>query len=124
MTSASAATLNGINSQWSQLREFAYANKTLFEIGFIVVYAGEQATLILLTEFFPEYSTLTISLFALVVLTTFSFHKLLMESRIRLLEKHVQVIEDDLSRISQTAFADLDHDRVRMSEQKFLDSKN
>ncbi len=40
---------------------------------------------------------LIVSLFALVVITTFAFHKLIMESRIGLLEKEISILHQDKS---------------------------
>ena len=77
---------------WKNLREFGYRNRTLFEVIFILVYTMEQAVLILYTYKArdPEQIVFITSLFALIVLMTFALHKIMMESRIRLLEEDLQ----------------------------------
>ncbi len=73
---------------WLNIRTFAYFHKTVFEILFIFLYAFEQIILIWLTFTAKNIGELgyIISLFAVIVLTTFALQKLVMESRIRVLE--------------------------------------
>ncbi len=82
---------------WRNLREFSYRNRTIFEVSFIIVYTLEQALLVWLTFTATnlEELGLIVSLFALIVLTTFTFHKLVMESRIGLLEKEINTLHQD-----------------------------
>lgn len=81
---------------WGNLRQFAYDNRTIFEIIFLLLYALEQLILILLTFYIKDTIklALVISIFAVVVLTTFSLHKQLMESRIRILESDLNEMRD------------------------------
>lgn len=86
---------------WSNLRKFAYNNRTVFEILFVLIYALEQVFLIWLTfksNSLVELSYI-ISVFAVIVLTTFSLHKLLMESRIKCLEKEVNELQQSKSEL-------------------------
>lgn len=87
--------LAGVSEFWKELRDFAYQNRTIFELLFILIYAIEQITLILLIEWYPELRTIIISLFAVFVLTTFSLHKLVMESRIKKLESEVSELQTE-----------------------------
>lgn len=76
---------------WNNLRKFAFENKTIFEVFFIFLYFLEQFLLIKWSYDAKSLQELgfLISIFALIVLTTFSLHKLLMESRIKYLENKV-----------------------------------
>jgi len=78
---------------WTNIRLFAFRNRTVFEFIFILIYACEQIVLVLLTYLFPQLIMLTITTFAIIVLTTFAVHKLIMESRIKLLESQVIELE-------------------------------
>ncbi len=74
---------------WKNIRTFAFDNRSIFEILFIILYAVEQGGLIYIV-FMERYNIkLVVSLFAVIVLTTFAFHKLMMESRIKILENKV-----------------------------------
>ena len=77
---------------WRNLKEFCYLNRTMFEIIFIVLYSFEQAGLILSIYLIRDFATLNlvVSFFVIGVLTTFTLHKLLMESRIKRLEKDIE----------------------------------
>ena len=80
---------------WKNLRKFAFNNRSLFEISFILLYTIEQATLIWLTYIIDDVTqlALVISIFALIVITTFSIHKHLMDSRIKTLEDEVKSLQ-------------------------------
>ncbi len=80
---------------WSNLRQFTYNNRTAVEIVFILIYALEQVFLIWFTYQSNSLIELSyiISIFAVIVLTTFSLHKLVMESRIKCLEKEVNELQ-------------------------------
>ena len=75
----------------------AFYNRTIFEIFFILLYALEQIFLIWYTFNFNNFSDLiyVISIFAIIILTTFALHKLLMESRIKYLEEEVNKLQLD-----------------------------
>ena len=100
MTSWHGHLFEMVDHFWTNLRKFSYANWTFFELFFIVIYALEQGFLIWFTfsiENLDELS-MVISLFALLVLTTFAVHKLVMESRIRILENQLNdAIQNKLS---------------------------
>jgi hypothetical protein len=93
MASYFGSILERLDRCWSNIRTFAYRNRTVFEIFFIFLYSLEQVALIMLSFFMTQYITLIVSLFAVVVLATFSFHKLIMESRIKILENNVSDLE-------------------------------
>ncbi|MBI4451708.1 hypothetical protein HY642_07070 [Candidatus Woesearchaeota archaeon] len=97
MTEYTIRLLQILDAAWKNVRLFAYENRTVFELLFILLYSLEQAGLVLLTYWSPQDSALIISVFALAVLTTFSLHKLVMESRIRLLEKEVAQLQGDIN---------------------------
>jgi hypothetical protein len=75
---------------WHELGLFAFRNRTFFEVLFVCLYALEQIILILLIWFFPAYNTVSVSLFAVIVLSTFSAQKVVMEARIKLQEERLQ----------------------------------
>ncbi len=58
---------------------------------FLLIYTFEQLLLVILSFLLKEPSQLNfvIALFSLIVLMTFSIHKLLMESRIKMLESKI-----------------------------------
>lgn len=82
---------------WENLRRFTYYNRTVLEVLFILLYAVEQVLLIAFTFTIsnPRELSLVISLFAVLVLTTFTLHKLIMESRIKFLEREVQDLQKE-----------------------------
>ena len=81
----------GLHYLWDNLRKFCYYNRSLVESLFIFLYALEQIVLVILVFALKDSQTLglLVSIFAIVVLTTFAMHKLLMESRIRILETDI-----------------------------------
>jgi len=82
---------------WENLRRFAFYNRTIFEVFFVFLYAFEQFLLIWLT--FQSHSitelSYIVSIFAIIVLTTFSLHKILMESRIKYLEEEIHNLHQE-----------------------------
>lgn len=78
-----------LEKTWKNIRLFAFNNRTIFEILFILLYALLQIALIFFVEVYPIKITFILSVFAILVLSLFALHKLLMESRIRLLENRV-----------------------------------
>jgi len=82
---------------WKNLRTFAFENRTVFEIFFILLYSIEQFLLILFSYKAKNAHELgfIISIFAIIVLATFAVHKLLMESRIKYLENKVAEAESN-----------------------------
>jgi hypothetical protein len=97
----SSRLLQILDATWADVRYFAYRNRTIFEAFFIIIYTLEQAALIWLTHASPEDIELIISVFALAVLTTFSLHKLVMESRIKLLENDVSGLHAEVNSLAQ-----------------------
>ncbi|MBI2666738.1 hypothetical protein HYX13_03950 [Candidatus Woesearchaeota archaeon] len=90
---------------WENLRVFSYRSRTVLEVFFIFLYAFEQILLLLFTFTItsPQELNLIISLFALLVLTTFSLHKLVMESRIKTLEKEVATLQQNKTILETSA---------------------
>jgi len=67
-------------------REFIKKNEGVFSIFFIILFALEQTLLILLTDYFKNntgFLRLIISIFALVVMTTASLQKFILETKRR-----------------------------------------
>ena len=83
-----------INKNWNQLRLFAFQNRTFFEFIFLLCYTLEQGVLIFVAEIFGMTSAI-IGLFSLIVLFTFAVHKMVMESRMRLLEEGVRGLRNE-----------------------------
>ena len=81
------------------MRTFSYRNRSFVEFIFIVTYTLEQIVLLLFTFTIRNINQLNfiISLFALIVITTFSVQKLALESRVRLLEKEVTDLQKEKS---------------------------
>lgn len=96
MSEYSSPFLHSIDVLWKDIRVFAFRNRTIFEALFILLYALEQVALVLLTYADPYDIGLIVSVFALAVLTTFSLHKLVMESRIKWLEAEVSGLQVDM----------------------------
>ena len=82
---------------WNNLRLFAFRNRTIFEFFFISIYSIEQLILIYLTFNANNLNELSfiISIFAIIILTTFAIHKLLMNSRIKFLEARVKDLQQE-----------------------------
>ncbi|MDP3990043.1 MAG: hypothetical protein Q8Q01_02450 [archaeon] len=97
MISWHGTLFNELQYFWKNLRNFAFYNRSLFEILFIVIYTAEQAVLIWFTYIINNVTQLAfvVSIFALIVITTFSVHKQLMNSRIKLLEDEVINLRSD-----------------------------
>ncbi len=72
---------------WALLREFFHRNYSFFEIVFVLVYFLEQAVFILISYFYSPKNPLWIGMFALIVITTVSIEKVLMDSRNRRISK-------------------------------------
>ncbi|MDP7115720.1 MAG: hypothetical protein QF632_00955 [Candidatus Woesearchaeota archaeon] len=81
-------------SMWKNFRIFAYRNRSAFELIFILIYTIEQVCLVLLTYYFPQFLFLVISNYSILLLSTFAIHKIVMESRINILERNLNHIEN------------------------------
>ncbi len=86
---------------WQNLRLFSFRNRTILEIIFILFYALVQIVLIMLAWYYPKHISLFVSLFAIIILTLFSLHKLVMESRIKILEQQVMDLTFDKEKITE-----------------------
>ena len=87
--------LRWIESNWKELRYFAFYNGTIFEIFFLLLYTFEQVLLIYVLSL-GIWSPLNIAgYFAIAVLFTFALQKIVMQSRIRLLEDKVSRLKTD-----------------------------
>lgn len=84
---------------WRNIRNFAFNNRTIFEILFIILYSLSQILLILFVELYPQKISFTLSVFAILVLSVFALHKLLMESRIKVLEGQVTDLQKEKQQI-------------------------
>ena len=87
--------LNGIEAGWNKIRLFAFNNRTIFELLFLFLYTVEQLILVwLVSRWNLQGQELLnwVSYFALIVLFTFGLHKLIMESRIKILEKEIAIL--------------------------------
>ena len=88
----------GVEYFWCNLRRFCFNNRTIFEILFILLYALEQILLILFIFYIEDNQrllSLVVSLFGILVLTTFALHKVLMESRIKTLEQDLTDVQEE-----------------------------
>ncbi|MFH1065074.1 MAG: hypothetical protein V1734_01035 [Nanoarchaeota archaeon] len=84
--------LNGIEAGWNKIRFFAFNNRSIFELLFLFLYTAEQLVLVwLVSRWNLQGQQLLnwVSYFALIVLFTFGLHKLMMESRIKMLEQEI-----------------------------------
>ena len=96
---------SSISRFWANLRIFAYENRTIFEVLFVLLYAIEQFGLVWFSFTIknPQQLVFIVSVFAIIVLTTFSLHKILMESRIKLLEEDInEVFQEKINLESKT----------------------
>ena len=89
--------IKSIDSFWKNIRHFSYYNRSFIEMVFVFLYAFEQITLVYLVFHSRTITELgfIVSIFAIIVLTTFSIHKLVMESRIRILETQVRDLQEE-----------------------------
>jgi len=87
--------LKNTESGWNQIRLFAFNNRTIFELLFLFLYTAEQLILVwLVSRWNLQGQELLnwVSYFALIVLFTFGLHKLIMESRIKILEREIAIL--------------------------------
>lgn len=83
-----------------ELSHFIYHNPTFFDVLFISLYTIEQAWLILAIYLYKnsnDFLLIIVSFFALIVITTFSYHKIIMDSRARSLEKNLNAIRNEMN---------------------------
>ena len=109
--------LTTVTKFWDKLRLFAFSNRTIFEIFFIMLYSFEQLLLVIITADIKNLQELTviISIFVIIVLTTFSLHKVLMDSRIKLLEKDVNMLH------TQKEFVVREYKNLHSQHEQLLD---
>jgi len=111
---------------WTNLRRFCSYNRTIFEIIFIFLYAAEQGMLIIFTynaRSIQELSAI-VSIFAIIVLTTFSLHKVLMESRIKDLERRINDMHEEKARLEVKATEILQRYKGNKSIYEEMNSKD
>lgn len=95
MTSSHGHFLNSIDRLWKNIRTFAFNNGSFFEMIFIIVYAFVQGIYALLSFYFPALILLFVGIFTIMVSVLFSAHRMIMISRIRILEKEVIELKKD-----------------------------
>lgn len=71
-----------IGRLWVNLSGFYHKNYTFFELTFIIIYSSEQAIFSILFYSYKQYADIMVGLFALVVITTVSIEKLMMNRRV------------------------------------------
>ncbi|GEM_PF-5993181 len=91
---------NYLNKNWAELRLFAFYNRTIFELFFLIIYTFEQGILIYLTQL-NGIDANTVSYFSLIVLFTFGVHKIIMESRMKLLEERMNEFKKEYTIVKQ-----------------------
>tara|TARA_Y100000310_G_scaffold345753_1_gene469287 strand:- start:5756 stop:6148 length:393 start_codon:yes stop_codon:yes gene_type:complete len=86
--------ISNFEQLWNRVRRLAYSNRTIFETIFIFLYSIEQIFLVWFAFKIKNIVELglIVSIFAIIVLTTFAMHKLVMESRIKMLEKEIEEV--------------------------------
>jgi len=70
-----------IDRIWKNFRCFYHNNYTLFDILFLILYLLEQLFLIYFLYLYPNYPSLIASIFAIVVITTVSIQKIMLDSK-------------------------------------------
>ena len=68
---------------WSGFRKFFHRNYSFFDASFILAYFLEQLILIFLIFKFSNYTEFWTSAFAIIIITTVSFQKFMLESRLK-----------------------------------------
>ncbi len=94
------------SKNWNELRLFAFHTRTFFEISFIIIYTLEQALLVYWGAS-KQLSLPKVSYFVLLVLFTFAIHKIVMESRMRMLDDKVAELRKD-KKMLETQMSDLE----------------
>ena len=89
MKTTTGNLLEKLEILWKNVRIFAYRNRSIFELIFIFIYAFEQMIMIILIFYYPSYAGLVLSNYSIALLTTFAVHKLIMDSRIKILEEKI-----------------------------------
>lgn len=112
-----------IDTFWKDLRKFSFNNKTLFEVLFLFLYFIEQFFLVFLVSRGLATKEI-ISYFALIVIFTFSLHKVVLESRAKILENIVNELKvekdqaiDDFNKL--VFFIEEKHLNTRKGENKY-----
>ena len=86
--------LRNLNKNWFELRLFTFHARTIFEIIFLFVYTLEQGLLLFIISRIGIDLEI-VSYFALIVLLTFGLHKIIMESRIKMLENEIVELKNE-----------------------------
>ena len=78
-----------IGFKWKRLKVFFHDdNYTYFDICFLSLYFMEQAIFIVISYFYKDYNILLTGLFALIVISTVSAQKIMMESKSKKISEH------------------------------------
>ncbi len=85
----------------AETKKFIFNHPLLFEFVFFMLYTIEQAVLIWYVET-RGATTGIIGYFSLIVLATFGLHKLVIESRLRVLEDQVNVLKREKNTLKST----------------------
>lgn len=103
MTSIHGKIFKQIDKFLFNFKQFCFENHELVELFFIIVYALEQVLLIWGTIKWGHSDFLIsfISLFVVLILTTFAIQKLAMTSRMSVLEDDVQALVEDKIRTEE-----------------------
>jgi|TARA_B100001971_G_C17692051_1_gene287537 cell division protein FtsL len=92
--------LRSLSGNWNEFRLFAFHTRTFLEVLFLLIYTLEQAILI----YWGATAQLTlpkVSYFVLVVLFTFAIHKIVMESRMKILDQKVTNLKKEKEMLLQ-----------------------
>lgn len=79
---------------WSDLRDFAFDNRSVFEIIFISLYAIEQIALVFITSQ-GLLDASVVGYFVIIFLSTFGLHKLFIESRMKILDARIHGLTEN-----------------------------
>ena len=82
-----------IVEMWDSIRDYAFYNKTLVETAFLAIYALEQLLLVYFLN--KTGSMVVVSYFSIIVISTFSIHKIFMESRMKIMENEINKLKSD-----------------------------
>jgi len=103
MTSTNGRIFNNIDQGWCNLRTFCFRNRSIIEIVFLILYSIEQGSLLILMSETNDTTKINniVSIFAIIVLTTFGLHKLVMDSRIKWQDRTIQELKDEKKQLTQ-----------------------
>ena len=105
--------LNWMQRCTDDFRVFNYHNQSIIDLFFTLLYAAEQVVLVIFTFVVKDTRVLSlvVSFYAIIVLTTFSIHKIMLASRNRLLEEKLRSVDVEVQQ-----YHDKINDTARMSD--------